>query len=88
VIEAARAEGAGRILYTSHVGANPAFAFPATAAHAETERDLEKSGVPFTALRNGFYAASAFLLMGQALRTGTIAVPEDGPPASTGSPRR
>src|SRR5437867_6201091 len=39
-IEAARAAGAGRILYTSHMGANRHSLFAATRAHAETEQDL------------------------------------------------
>src|SRR6266487_3907154 len=58
-IEAARAAGAGRILYTSHMGANRHSLFAATRAHAETEQDLQASGVPFTSLRDGFHATSA-----------------------------
>jgi NAD(P)H dehydrogenase (quinone) len=78
-IEVAKAAGAGRILYTSHMGANPASPFPAMPAHAATEQDLLGSGIPFTALRNGFYAANGIQLMGQALRTGKLIAPEDGP---------
>lgn len=47
--------------------------------HAATEEALEHSGVPFTSLRNGFYATSALMLLEFALRTGELAVPQDGP---------
>ncbi len=44
-----------------------------------TEEALRACGVQFTALRNGFHAASAALLLGQAVRSGVIALPADGP---------
>lgn len=78
-IDAARAAGAGRILYTSHMGANQASPFLPMPAHAATEQDLLASGIPFTALRNGFYAATGIQLMGQAMQTGTLIAPADGP---------
>ncbi|MEV4454691.1 NAD(P)H-binding protein [Microbispora sp. NPDC049633] len=78
-IEAAKAAGAGRILYTSHMGASPASAFGPMPAHAETEQDLRGCGVAFTALRNGFYATTALHFVQQALETGTLVAPEDGP---------
>ncbi|GLW21734.1 NAD(P)H-binding protein [Microbispora triticiradicis] len=78
-IEAAAAAGAKRIVYTSHMGANPASPFLPMPAHAETERDLSASGVPFTALRNGFYAATIVQVIGQGLRDGEIVAPADGP---------
>jgi NAD(P)H dehydrogenase (quinone) len=78
-IEAAKAAGARRILYTSHMGVNPSSPFPPMRDHAATEAALRASGVPFTALRNGFYAATAAMLLGAALQTGELAVPEDGP---------
>jgi NAD(P)H dehydrogenase (quinone) len=40
---------------------------------------LEASGVPFTSLRNGFYAESALMLAGQFLETSQVIAPEDGP---------
>jgi NAD(P)H dehydrogenase (quinone) len=83
-IEAAKAAGAGRVLYTSHMGANSASPFLPMPAHAATEQDLLASGIPFTSLRNGFYAANGIQLMGQALQTGKLIVPEDGPVAWTG----
>jgi NAD(P)H dehydrogenase (quinone) len=77
-IEAARAAGARRILYTSHMGANPASPFPPMPDHAATEAMLQASRVAFTALRNGLYAASGLMLMGRALETGKLVAPEDG----------
>jgi uncharacterized protein YbjT (DUF2867 family) len=78
-IEAAKAAGAKRVLYTSHMGANPDSRFIATRGHAETERDLQASGVRFTSLRDGFHATSAVGLLGPALQTGELILPGDGP---------
>ncbi|MFG1823267.1 NAD(P)H-binding protein [Microbispora bryophytorum] len=78
-IEAATAAGAERVLYTSHMGANPASPFVPMPSHAETEQDLAASGVAFTALRNGFYATTAVHFVRQALQSGTLVAPEDGP---------
>lgn len=82
-IEAARAAGVERILYTSQMGADPASAFPPMHTHAATEALLAACGVPFTSLRNGFYVASALQMFGRGLRAGELAVPEDGPVAWT-----
>jgi NAD(P)H dehydrogenase (quinone) len=82
-VEAAAAAGAKRILYTSHMGANPASPFPPMTDHAATEAALRDSGVPFTSLRNGFYATTVPMLLRAALQTGELAVPEDGPVAWT-----
>jgi NAD(P)H dehydrogenase (quinone) len=78
-IDAARAAGAQRILYTSHMGARSDSPFAPAPDHAATEALLRESGVPFTSLRNGFYATTPVMLVGQALRTGTLTAPEDGP---------
>jgi NAD(P)H dehydrogenase (quinone) len=78
-IEAAAKAGARRIVYTSHMGAEPSSRFSAMREHAATEELLRASGVPFTSLRNGFYAASALQFMGPVLETGKIVLPEDGP---------
>lgn len=77
-IEAAKAAGARRVLYTSHMGVNPASAFAPMRDHAATEEILKTSGIAFTSLRNGFYSDSGFMLMGDALKTGKILAPEDG----------
>lgn len=78
-IEAARAAGARRILYTSHMGARAGSAFAPGDQHAGTEDDLARAGVPFTSLRHGFYAESCLMMVGDALRQGELRVPEDGP---------
>ncbi len=82
-IEAAKQAGARRILYTSQMGSSPASPCAPLLDHHATEKILHESGVPFTSLRNGFYASSALLLLGNALQTGEIIVPEDGPVAWT-----
>lgn len=78
-IEMARRAGARRIVYTSHMGASPASLFAPMVDHAATEAALRESGVAFTSLRNGYYAASALMLFGSAAQTGELATPEDGP---------
>jgi uncharacterized protein YbjT (DUF2867 family) len=78
-IDAARAAGAGRVLYTSHQAAASDSLFAPMPDHAATEQHLERSGLPFTALRNGFYASTVPLLLGQALTTGELVAPADGP---------
>lgn len=78
-IDVAREAGAQRILYTSHQAASPTSLFPPQKVHAATEEHLMRQGVPYTALRNGFYASTLGSYIGAALRTGTLAVPQDGP---------
>ena len=78
-IDAAIAAGVGRILYTSHQGAALASPFVPAAVHARTEQLLEASGLPWTSLRNGFYAHSLGWLAGPWRETGVIEVPADGP---------
>ena len=77
-IDAARAAGAARIVYTSHMAASGSSAFPPMLDHAATETMLRESGMAWTALRNGFYASSGIFLMGDALQTGVIEAPADG----------
>lgn len=77
-IQAAKAAGAERIFYTSHVGANPDSPFPPMPTHAAIEAALGVLDVPFTVLRNGFYAEYAPSLLGDALQTGELRAPEDG----------
>ena len=78
-IDAARHAGARRILYTSHMGARTDSPFLPAAQHVGTERDLDACGVPFTALRHGFYAESCLHLIGDGLKAGELRVPQDGP---------
>lgn len=82
-IDAVKAAGAQRVLYTSHMGSNPDSPFPPMHVHAATEAALQEMGIAFTSLRNGFYASSAVMQVGRALETGELAVPEDGPVAWT-----
>lgn len=82
-IDAAVAAGAERILYTSHMGADPSSPFAPMPDHSATEAILRDCGVPHTSLRNGFYASTVGMLLGGAVETGELAVPEDGPVAWT-----
>ena len=78
-IDAAHAAGAERILYTSHQGAGADSPFAPMRDHAATEEYLAATGMPFTSLRNGFYATTVPFILGQALTTGEIVAPADGP---------
>jgi NAD(P)H dehydrogenase (quinone) len=78
-VDAAVAAGAKRILYTSHQGAAPDNPFGPGRDHFATEELLAASGIPWTSLRNGFYAHSLQWLAGPWRETGVIAVPGDGP---------
>ena len=78
-IKAAVAAGVGRILYTSHQAAELNSPFRPGRDHAATEQLLAESGLPWTSLRNGFYAHSLTWLAGPWRETGVIAVPGDGP---------
>ncbi|GAA1871475.1 NAD(P)H-binding protein [Pseudonocardia ailaonensis] len=78
-IDAARAAGASRILYTSHQAAAPDSLFAPQLTHAATEAHLLAQGVPFTALRNGFYASTLGMYLGGVAETGRLVAPEDGP---------
>ncbi|MET8469306.1 SDR family oxidoreductase [Streptomyces sp. NPDC006422] len=83
-IDAAVKAGAGRILYTSQMGAAHDSRFQACRDHARTEDLLRATGLPWTSLRNGFYAASALGFLESARATGDIALPADAPVAWTG----
>lgn len=78
-IDAAVAAGAQRILYTSHQAASRNSLFAPQLTHAATEEYLAQLGVPFTALRNGFYATTLGYYIGASLETGRLVVPADGP---------
>lgn len=78
-IEAARAAGVERIVYTSQMAASPSSAFPPMHDHAATEDMLRASGVAWTALGHGFYGSSALAILGNALKTGELETAEDGP---------
>ncbi|POF32365.1 NAD(P)H-binding protein [Roseibium marinum] len=82
-IAAAKQVGAERLLYTSQVSASEASQFPPGRDHAATERMLEGSGLAWTALRHGFYAASALMMNARGFADGLLAVPQDGKVAWT-----
>lgn len=77
-IDAAKAAGVRRIVYTSHMGASATSAFPPMHTHAATEEMLAQAGVAWTALRNGFYASTVPMMIGDAASSGVIAAPADG----------
>ena len=77
-IEAARRAGVNRIVYTSQIAASPTSAFPPAVDHAASEEQLRQSGLAWTSLRNGFYASSGLMSMGNALDTGVLEAPADG----------
>ncbi len=82
-IESAKLAGVQRILYTSHMAASAASAFPPMTTHALTEELLAASGLAWTSLRNGFYADAALRFMGLEWQRGRIAAPADGKVAWT-----
>lgn len=77
-IAAARNAGVQRIVYTSHMAARAGSLFAPMQDHVATEALLAESGMAWTALRNGFYAESAVMFMGDGLETGVLEMPEDG----------
>ena len=78
-IDAAVSVGAERIVYTSQIAAAADSHFAPARDHAATEAMLAQSGIPWTALRNGFYASSALMLLGEGPKIGIVAAPADGP---------
>ncbi|WP_276356436.1 SDR family oxidoreductase [Cohnella caldifontis] len=82
-IQMAKKAGVGRVLYTSHMGSSATSYFPPMLTNAATEELLKSSGMAFTSLRCGFFATSALLMIGDALKTGKFIVPESGPIAWT-----
>ncbi|MFD1722828.1 NAD(P)H-binding protein [Amnibacterium endophyticum] len=78
-VDAAAEARVGRVLYTSHQGASPDTPFGPGRDHAATEQLLAASGLPWTSLRNGFYAHSLGWLLGPWRETGEVVVPGDGP---------
>lgn len=82
-IDVARDIGVERIFYTSQVSSSPDSHFPPGRDHAATEAMLATSGLAWTALRHGFYAASAVMMNAEDLKAGRLAVPEDGKVAWT-----
>lgn len=64
-IDSAKKAGVSRLLYTSQMFSAATSHLPPMNVHAATEEMLKSSGMAFTSLRNGFYAASAIILTEQ-----------------------
>ncbi|MFN6547205.1 NAD(P)H-binding protein [Mycolicibacterium nivoides] len=71
--------GAGRVFYTAHQNTAIDSPFAAAPDHGATEERIAEIGVPWTSLRNGFYAHIVGQLIHGATETGELALPEDGP---------
>src|SRR3546814_13981537 len=76
VIDAARAAGVKRIVYTSFTEPTPSSLFTMVQAHVETERMLGDSGISHAILRNNQYAANIDGFVAQSIDTGTLATLE------------
>jgi NAD(P)H dehydrogenase (quinone) len=81
VVDAARATGVGRIVYTSAIGAQDGVGF--LADHTATEKMLNESGVPHTLLRNTFYM-EALVNPGlrSAVESGELVAADSGQPVN------
>ena len=71
VIEAAKAAGVSRIVYTSMLNVDTT-TNPLAGEHGDTERALRAAGVPFTLLRNGWYTENYTGQIDQYLERGEI----------------
>ncbi|MBK4722673.1 SDR family oxidoreductase [Azospirillum sp. YIM DDC1] len=71
VVNAAKAAGVGRIVYTSllHADRSP---LSLAEEHRATEADIRASGIPFTILRNGWYTENHTGSVGAALAGGAF----------------
>ncbi len=71
VVNAAKAAGVGRIVYTSllHADRSP---LSLAEEHRATEADITASGIPFTILRNGWYTENHTGSVGAALAGGAF----------------
>lgn len=74
-IDAAIAAGVKRIVYTSSANAMQTGEKQWTQAHAETERYLRKSGIPYTILRVGAYFSNFDYLFAMAKEFGRLFFP-------------
>ncbi len=77
-ISVAREIAVERIFYTSQVSSSATSYFPPGRDHAATEAMLAESGIAWTAMRHGFYAASALMMNKRGFDAGKLEGPEDG----------
>ena len=78
VFSEAKKAGAQRIVFTSQMATSESSAFPPMHDYAASEGLLERCGVPFTILRNGFYGTSALQILREALASGQVTTALDG----------
>ncbi|MFQ5922016.1 MAG: SDR family oxidoreductase [Anaerolineales bacterium] len=83
LVEAARQAGVSRLVYVSHLGAEPSSAFPALRAKALAEDAIRKSGLPYTIIRSSLvygeedrFTTSLAMLLG--ISPGIFPLPGDG----------
>ncbi len=74
-IDAARAAGVTRVVYTSATHPTPESLFEWAGAHRETEAYLKASGLAWTILRDNAYASNNDGLYAHALQTGVFGLP-------------
>lgn len=74
-IDAAKAAGVGRIVYTSRVYPVDASLYPFAAIHAYTERYLAASGMAATIARNNEYIENLLPAIAEAATTGRLIMP-------------
>lgn len=71
-IKAAKQAGVKHIVYTSVLGGNPNSKFSAGIDHYKTEEDIKNSGIPYTIMRNTYYADFLPDIIGNAIESGAI----------------
>ena len=71
-IKAAKQNGVKHIVYTSVLGGNPNSKFSAGIDHYKTEEDIKNSGIPYTIMRNTYYADFLPDIIGNAIESGAI----------------
>lgn len=83
LVEAARQAGVSRLVYLSHLGAEPSSAYPALRAKAVAEHSIRKSGLPYTIIRSSLvygegdrFTTSLAMLLG--ISPGIFILPGDG----------
>ncbi len=83
LVEAARQAGVSRIVFVSHLGAEPSSAFPALRAKALAEGAIRKSDLPYTIIRSSLiygegdrFTTSLAMLLG--ISPGIFLIPGDG----------
>lgn len=74
-IDAAKAAGVGRVVYTSFVNPKKESLFPFAAVHEDSETYLKASGLNYTFLRNNHYAENLNKALEVAKSTGTLSLP-------------